>query len=207
MKRILLVSRKGKGQEALAQLLEIEQSSQIDIAAAEEEAEEILSREEYDLVIINSPLEGKSGVELAIFIADKYTAGVLLVVQNKYANLISQKVEPHGILVVGKPVVKAFFNQAIKFAEVAAHRVGTLKEENLNLQIKLEEAKIINRAKCVLIQYLSMSEAQAHKYIEKQAMDMRMTKLHVSRQILKAYEPDGAIIRDVPIGTSGADLS
>jgi len=87
--------------------------------------------------------------------------------------------------------VKAFFNQAVKFAEVTAHRVQSLKEENIGLQMKLEETKIINRAKCVLIQHLSMSEGQAHKYIEKQAMDLRLPKGRVAKQILKVYEQDG----------------
>lgn len=191
MKKILLVSRKGKSKDMLIQLLETEPASQIDAAYSEEDATGLMEKIEFDLVIINSPLEGKSGVDFAVFAAEKYTAGVLLVVQNKYANIVSQKVEPYGVLVVGKPVVKAFFNQAIKFAEVTSHRVISLKEENINLQQKLEELKIINRAKCVLIQYLSMSETQAHKYIEKQAMDMRLTKFHVARQILKAYEQDG----------------
>jgi len=191
MKRILLVSRKGKSKDVLVQLLEASPGSQIDTAHTEEDAIGLLSKSEYNLIIINSPLEGKSGVDLAIFAAEKYTAGVLLVVQNKYANIVSQKVEPYGVLVVGKPIVKAFFNQAIKFAEVAAHRVVSLKEENIHLHHKLEEMKIINRAKCVLIQYLSMSEAQAHRYIEKQAMDMRLTKFQVARQILKAYEQEG----------------
>lgn len=191
MKRILLVSQKGKSKDMLIQLLEAAPGSQVDTAYSEESAIDLMAKTGFDLVIINSPLEGRSGVDLAILAAEKYTAGVLLVVQNKYANILSQKVEPYGVLVVGKPVVRAFFNQAIKFAEVAAHRVISLKEENISLQNKLEEMKIVNRAKCVLIQYLSMSEVQAHKYIEKQAMDMRLTKSHVARQILKAYEQEG----------------
>lgn len=191
MKKILLVSGKGKSKAMLVQLLETESAPQIDAAYSEEDAAGFMEKNEYDLVIINSPLEGKSGVDLAIFAAEKYAAGILLAVQNKYADAVAQKVEPYGILVVGKPIVKAFFNQAIKFAEVAAHRVMSLKEENIHLQLKLEEMKIINRAKCVLIQYLSMSETQAHRYIEKQAMDMRLSKLRVAKQILKTYEQEG----------------
>jgi len=191
MKRILLVSRKGKSKDMLVQLLEAELATQIETAYTEEDASALMETKEFDLVIINSPLEGKTGVDLAVFAAEKYTAGVLLAVQNKYANVIAQKVEPYGVLVVGKPIVKAFFNQAVKFAEVTAHRVLSLKEENIHLQLKLEEMKIISRAKCVLIQYLSMTEGQAHKYIEKQAMDMRLSKHHVAKQILKAYEQEG----------------
>ena len=175
----------------LVQLLESESGSSVAAAYTEGDAVDFMEKTEYDLIIINSPLEENSGVDLAIYAAEKYAAGVLLAVQNKYADMIAQKVEPYGVLVVGKPVVKAFFNQAVRFADVTRHRVQSLKEENIHLQLKLEEMKIISRAKCVLIQYLSMSEAQAHKYIEKQAMDMRQSKHHVAKQILKAYEQDG----------------
>ena len=190
MKKILVVSPKGKSKDMLVQLLELEASSQIATAYTEEDAISLMEKTEYDLVIINSPLEGKTGVELAVFAAEKYTSGILLAVQNKYADIITQKVEPYGVLVVGKPIVKAFFNQAVKFAEVTRHRVQSLKEENIHLQLKLEEMKLISRAKCVLIQYLSMTETQAHKYIEKQAMDMRLSKYNVSKRILKAYEQE-----------------
>ena len=175
----------------LGQLLELEADAQISAACTEEEATAFMEQTEYDLIIINSPLEGSSGIDLAIYAAEKYTSGILLAVQNKYANLVSQKVESHGILVVGKPIVKAFFSQAVKFSEVTRQRVLSLKEENLHLHLKLEEVKIISRAKCVLIQYLSMSEAQAHKYIEKQSMDLRLSKYHVAKRILKAYEQEG----------------
>jgi len=191
MKKILLISRKGKSKDMLVQLLELDPASQIDVSYTAQDSVSMMEKTEYDLIIINSPLEAETGVELAMYAAEKYTSGILLAVQNKYADLITQKVEPYGVLVVGKPLVRAFFNQAVKFAEVTRNRVLTLKEENINLQLKLEEMKIINRAKCVLIQYLSMSEIQAHKYIEKQAMDMRQSKYRVAKQILKAYEQEG----------------
>ncbi|MDF3001203.1 MAG: hypothetical protein K0Q48_1322 [Bacillota bacterium] len=190
MQKILLVSRKGKSKDMLVQLLEMDSTAQIATAHTEEDAASLMEKTEFDLVIINSPLEGKTGVDLATYAAEKYTAGILLAIQIKYANIVAQKVEPYGVLVVGKPIVKAFFNQAVKFAEVTRQRVLTLKEENIHLHMKLEEMKLINRAKCVLIQYLSMSEMQAHKYIEKQSMDMRLSKYNVAKRILKAYEQE-----------------
>ena len=53
----------------------------------------------------------------------------------------------------------------------------------------MNEVRIINRAKCCLIEYLKMTEPQAHRYIEKQAMDLRQTKREIAESILKTYEP------------------
>lgn len=45
-----------------------------------------------------------------------------------------------------------------------------LKSENERLQEKIAEIRLVDRAKCALIQYADMTEPQAHRYIEKQAM-------------------------------------
>ena len=48
--------------------------------------------------------------------------------------------------------------------------------------------KVVARAKCALMQSLKMTEAEAHRYIEKQAMDLRLSKREVAENILKIYE-------------------
>lgn len=63
-----------------------------------------------------------------------------------------------------------------------------LKFQNQKLQNKLEEIRLIDRAKCVLIQYLNMTEQQAHRYIEKQSMDLRQSRVVTAESILKTYE-------------------
>ena len=54
---------------------------------------------------------------------------------------------------------------------------------------KGEEIRLVDRAKCVLIQVLSMTEPQAHRYLEKEAMDRRVTRREVAEQVLRTYEP------------------
>ena len=48
--------------------------------------------------------------------------------------------------------------------------------------------RLINRAKCTLIEYLKFTEPQAHRYIEKQAMNNRQTRREVAEKILKTYK-------------------
>ena len=54
--------------------------------------------------------------------------------------------------------------------------------------LKLEELQLISRAKAVLIEYLKLTEPQAHRCIEKQAMDLGLTRRQVALNILKTYE-------------------
>ena len=58
----------------------------------------------------------------------------------------------------------------------------------MKLQKKIEEIRLVDRAKCALIQYLNMTEATAHRYIEKQAMDTRRTKSAIAKDILNTYD-------------------
>ncbi len=51
-----------------------------------------------------------------------------------------------------------------------------------------DDEELIKRAKSVLMEYLGFTEPQAHRYIEKHAMDMRVTKIEIARNILKIYE-------------------
>ena len=51
----------------------------------------------------------------------------------------------------------------------------------------MEEIRMVNRAKWLLIEQLKMTEQQAHRYIEKQAMDRCITRRAVAEQILATY--------------------
>jgi response regulator NasT len=50
------------------------------------------------------------------------------------------------------------------------------------------ERELIERAKRALMVYLNFTEPQAHRYIEKHSMDMRVRKIEIARGILKIYE-------------------
>ena len=104
------------------------------------------------------------------------------------ADEISEKVIDYGVCVVPKPVNKALFFQSMKILTAVRSRVMGYQKENAKLQVKIDEIKLINRAKCVLMQYLKLTEPQAHRYIEKQAMDTRKTRKEVAQSILLRYE-------------------
>ncbi|MFA9424277.1 MAG: ANTAR domain-containing response regulator [Sedimentibacter sp.] len=185
---VLIVSSSDKGIELLSQLLHINNPASITSATSSSEARRLLNDLEYDLIIINAPLKDEYGDNLAATITEISASGVILVVKSEMSDDISAKVEDYGVLVVSKPIIRQVFFQSLKLALASKKRILSLKKENIHLQNKLEEIRLVTRAKCVLIQYLNMTENQAHRYIEKQAMDMRTTKEEISQRILKTYE-------------------
>ena len=113
---------------------------------------------------------------------------MLLVVKAELEEEIAAQVEDYGVFVLTRPLARATFYQSIKLLHAAQKRIDRLLEENRRLREKIEELRIVERAKYVLIEHLGFSEEQAHRYIEKQAMDRRMTRRGIAEGILNTYE-------------------
>ena len=77
--------------------------------------------------------------------------------------------------------------QAEGAARQYQERIQALEEENRKLRQKLAEQTAVARAKCLLIEFAHMTEEQAHKYIEKQAMDSRLPKAEIASEIVRTY--------------------
>lgn len=188
MDKILLVSKNGKTKTTLQAYLMDSGEIELTTVGKGRIAKEVLLNADYDLIIVNSPLEDEFGDELAALASLKTRSGVIILIKNALIDSKAAKMEQAGVMVVGKPMVKAILAQAIKFAQVTKNRIVTLQEENLKLQGRIDQMKMVNRAKWVLVKYLNMTEEQAHKYIEQQAMARRTSKGRVAKKILKAYE-------------------
>ena len=185
---VLVVSGSASVAGALSGLLQSEGAVSITTAANGNQARGLLAQREFALVIVNAPLEDEFGHELALLAANRFLSGVMLLVKTDAAGEIAQRMERSGVMVVPKPVNRASFFQALKLLQASVSRVHTLQSENRRLQRKIEEIRMVDRAKCALIQYLIMTEPQAHRYIEKQAMDLRVTKMEVAQGILQTYD-------------------
>jgi response regulator NasT len=143
---------------------------------------------DFELCVINTPLNDEFGDALARDIVAKCASEVILLVKSESYDAISAEAGEYGIITVAKPINKALFWNAVKMSQTAHKRLQIIRRENERLQQKIEDIRVIDRAKCTLIAYLSMSEPEAHKYIERQAMDARVTKRAVAEDILKTYE-------------------
>lgn len=147
-----------------------------------------LIEDDYDLVIIDTPLTDEVGSDIAIKITQERVTGVIVTAKAENADILTEKLEEFGVFVISKPFLKPLFNQSVKFVFTSLNRLNNLKKEQDKLQSKVEDIRIVNRAKCLLIQYGNMSEQQAHKYLEKQAMDERKSRKQVAESVINYYE-------------------
>lgn len=113
--------------------------------------------------------------------------GVLVFVRAAHFAEVSRRLSPYGILILSKPLSKEIVLQSLLLLSATHERLARAEDEKAALSAKIEELRLINRAKCVLIDQLRMSEADAHHYIEKQAMDRCISRRAMAEKILSAY--------------------
>ena len=188
MESALVVTHSEKSMAFFTEILGAASIGQITSLRTCGDARRLLLERDFDLVVINAPLRDESGEALARSIAQRAGTQVLLVVGTEHFDAICAVCEADGILVIAKPVTYSVVWSALKLAGAAQNRMKRMQAENSRLKQKLEDIRIVDRAKCILISYLNMSEQDAHHFIEKQAMDMRLPKRAIAEGILKTYE-------------------
>ncbi|MBQ2785872.1 MAG: ANTAR domain-containing protein, partial [Oscillospiraceae bacterium] len=92
-----------------------------------------------------------------------------------------------GIFTLLKPTSTQIITQALEWMAAARERLRRLESKATSIEEKMEEIRLVNRAKWLLIENLKMTESDAHHYIEKQAMDRCCSKKEISLSIIKTY--------------------
>lgn len=148
---------------------------------------ELLERS-FDLVIINSPLPDDFGTRLAVSICQSSSTGVLLFVKAEHYPDVNAEVMPFGVLTLSKPTSAQMILQTLVLLCGTRERLKFMEKKAASLEDKMEEIRLVNRAKWLLISELKMSENDAHKYIEKQAMDRCITRRAMAESIIRTYK-------------------
>ncbi|MCR5011685.1 MAG: ANTAR domain-containing protein [Lachnospiraceae bacterium] len=138
----------------------------------------------YDLVIINAPLPDESGEELALDIVDQCDASVLMVVPQDIFEDVLDRVTEQGIMVMPKPSPKGRIDKSVRFLVATQNKMHRLEAKVNKAEEKMEEMRVVNKAKLLLINKKKMSEDEAHRYIGKMAMDNGISRGRAAERIL-----------------------
>lgn len=185
---VLLVSSSESFNTSFTALLPKKDYAPVDIVQSINHARRKISERAYDLIIINTPLPDDFGRKFAVdACTDRNTVAVLLVKSDIYDETYAKVLE-HGVLTLRKPLSASTMNQALDWMRAISRRLGKLERKTLTLEEKMAEIRIVNRAKWALIESCKMTEADAHRYIEKQAMDRCITKRELAESILQTYK-------------------
>ena len=184
MKKAFIVSN----ENSLQQILRNEGFKITPLVSGNETRRMIADDPQPDIIIINSPLSDEFGHELAETAAMNTSAGIIFICSSGVFEEMSDKLTYYGVTVLSKPVSRQVMANAVKLVYENKMRLTGIKKENSSLLTKIDEMRLINRAKSILMKYLRFTEPQAHKYIEKQAMNTRHTRKEVALHIIETYE-------------------
>ena len=169
MGRALIVSAGASSNEYIsARLTELGYARPIIVPSAAEARRRMLESD-FELIVVNSPLPDEFGHELCADAVEKTDAGVIFLAKAAAAEQLLTPLSEEGVLLVTKPFSNTFFLQAIHMAAASNHRLLLLRQENQRMQEKLAQVRLVSRAKCCLIELGHMTEAEAHRYIEKKS--------------------------------------
>ena len=140
-----------------------------------------------DGVLIAEPVAGSSGQELALQLKKRHCMAVLLAAP-EHADAAAALLEQSGVLVLPIDAPESLIVQTIRLLAAVRIQLEQMQHKTKKLEAKVADIRIINRAKLLLVQHLQMTETEAHKYIEKQAMDTSMRRRTIAENIIRTYE-------------------
>jgi len=188
MENALIVSDSDKDTAFFSVVLNAASINQITCLKSVDDARRHILTQDFDFIIVDMPLKDESGEGFSRYAASGGVSQVLLLVESKFFDSVSAACEADGVMIISKPVDKSLFWSALLLVKSVQNRMKRIQAENAQLKQKIDDIRIIDRAKYLLITSMKMSESEAHRYIEKQAMDMRSTRRIIAEGILKRYE-------------------
>lgn len=185
---VLIVSAAEKFNHSVRTLFPEKDYCPMDFAGSVSEAQRRIAERPYDLVLINAPLPDDFGRKFSIDVCTGKSAVALLLVKNEIYDETYEKVMDYGVLTIRKPTTVPILSQSLDYMRATRERLRRLEKKTVSLEDKMAEIRIVNRAKWALIESCKMTEADAHRYIEKQAMDRCVTKREIAENILQTYK-------------------
>ena len=185
--RVLIAGANDRTFDSLRELLPPDSYEAPLRAGSAGEVKRMLLETDVDLVILNAPLRDEFGTQLALNLS-RDNLCVLMLVPAESFDAVCYKVEDEGILTLSKPVSRNGLLGSIKLLTAMRGKLRKLDRQNQALQEKMQDIRTVNRAKWLLIEIKRMTENEAHYYIEKQAMDMRLSRREVAENIIRTYD-------------------
>ena len=137
-----------------------------------------------DLVILDIKMPIMDGLAAAEKIAGARLAPVVILTAFSQRDLVERARAAGAMAYLVKPFQKSDLVPAIEIALSRFSEIAALESEVASLGERLETRKVVERAKGRLMLAYGMTEPQAFKWIQRMAMDHRMTMKDVAERIL-----------------------
>jgi two-component system, response regulator PdtaR len=159
-----------------------------DVVAAVDDGEQAIARTDElrpDLVILDVKMPRLDGIAAAQHIASRRIAPVVMLTAFSQRDLVESARDAGAMAYLVKPFGKSDLLPAIEMAVSRFAELQQLEAEVADLSERLETRKLVDRAKGVLQQQLGLSEPDAFRWIQKTAMDLRLSMREVADGVVE----------------------
>jgi two-component system, response regulator PdtaR len=137
-----------------------------------------------DLVVMDVKMPKLDGISAASRIAEQRIAPVVILTAFSQRDLVERARDAGAMAYIVKPFDKSDLVPAIEMARSRFAELRQLESEVADLTERLETRKVVDRAKGVLQETLGISEPDAFRWIQKTAMDLRLSMRDVARGVV-----------------------
>lgn len=156
---------------------------QILIVSSFSDAKLLLTKQKFSYCIIVGTMD--NFVKQTREVLRNQGLSVLLIVKKESYDQVAYQMSQVPVFVISFPVSKQMVYQSLACLNVMHQNLLVANNQIMKLQKKINDLKIINQAKCILIEQYHYSEEKAHHYIERSAMENAKTSVQVARQIIE----------------------
>jgi AmiR/NasT family two-component response regulator len=154
-----------------------------------EEAVELAREHTPDLVIMDVKMPRLDGIAAASIVAAERIAPIVMLTAFSQRELVDRARDAGAMAYLVKPFTITDLVPAIEMAASRFAEISALEREVEDLSERLAARKVIERAKVHLQQSLGLSEPDAFNWIQRTAMDLRMTMRQVAERVLADQPP------------------
>jgi response regulator NasT len=184
---VLIMSPSERNVEVLSGVFSAPFFSPVNVVTNVSSAKRGMAERAFDFIILDDhPSEGGT-VRFAIDAVAETDAVVLFLAETEQFSASYEKLAKHGVFLLQKPLSESILETASGWLVSARERTRKSESKTQSLEEKMKEIRLINRAKWLLISELKMTEQDAHRFIEKQAMNRCVPKRNVAEEIIKTY--------------------
>ena len=185
---VLVVSASERFSAALAEFLPEAVYSPVVTASSVSAGERAAAQRSFDFIFINSPLPDDPGLRFAMDCCGRRETVAVLFAAADQCDRVYDRVAERGVYVLPKPTPRGSMVRALGWMAATRERLRGLEKRARPIEEKMEEIRLVNRAKWLLISELKMTEPDAHRYITRQAMDRCISKREAAEEIIRLYK-------------------
>lgn len=139
-----------------------------------EKALELIDKFRPDLVIMDIKMPKLDGLKASKIISKKYDTPILILTAYSHSDYIEEAKQDNIVGYIVKPISEAQLLPAVEVAISQSNNLKKLKTEIINTKKQMNNRKLIEKAKGILMDHLNLSEEAAYQKLRRTSMDKQI---------------------------------